>query len=142
MVAGNAAPPRAPGTLQRRARHLLPGRFGLRLEDIVVATETGRRAQPRPRPRSVVLIVRPWLDAGTFLLQWARRAVLLLGHDAAPRVSLGYGWLIRIVFGAGGVAGGRARRRHDHGRRGRAHCGAVRGGGGRDGLRRCAAGPA
>jgi len=48
------------------------------------------------------------LDAGTFLLQWATGG-LLFGWVTTRRreVSLGYGWLIRIVFGlmaAGAVA--------------------------------------
>jgi hypothetical protein len=40
------------------------------------------------------------LDAGTFLLQWAAGG-LLFGWVTTRRreVSLGYGWLIRIVFG-------------------------------------------
>ena len=81
-----------------------PGRFGMRLEDIVVATAAGprrlneRRARPRARR-----LRRPTvkLDAGTFLLQVGHgRARCSAGSRRRRReVSLGYGWLLRSVYG-------------------------------------------
>ena len=44
IVEGNAAAAGAGPRLQRRAGHLLAGRWGMRLEDIVVATDAGPEA--------------------------------------------------------------------------------------------------
>ena len=57
MVAGNAAPLAAGHAFSVEPGIYFPGRFGMRLEDIVVATDAGPRrlneAPPRPRRRRV-----------------------------------------------------------------------------------------
>ena len=67
-----------------------PGRFGMRLEDIVVATDAGpappQRGAARPRGRRLTVASAMKLDGATFLLQWATGGLaVLLGHDAPPR---------------------------------------------------------
>ena len=98
MVAGNALAARAGHAFSVEPGIYFPGRFGMRLEDIVVATGAGPlRLNEAPRDLADRCVK---LDAATFLLQWATGG-LLFGWVTTRRreVSLGYGWLIRIVFG-------------------------------------------
>ena len=101
MVAGQRRAARAGPRVQRRARHLFPRSVrdaarGHRRRDRRRTAAPQRRAA-RYRDRCVKL------DAATFLLQWATGG-LLFGWVTTRRreVSLGYGWLIRIVFGRSG----------------------------------------
>ena len=98
LVAGNTSPLEAGHAFSVEPGIYFPGRFGMRLEDIVVATA---RRPPAPERRAARYRDRcVKLDAATFLLQWAAGG-LLFGWVTTRRreVSLGYGWLIRIVFG-------------------------------------------
>jgi len=55
------------------------------------------------------------LDAGTFLVQWAAGGLLFGWVTTRHReVSLGYGWLIRIVFGLMALGGGLVLLNDDH----------------------------
>ena len=79
----------------------LPGRFGLRLEDIVVATDAGperlNHARARSRPTRGLAVQ---LDLATLLAQWATGGLLFCWVTTRRReVGIGYGWLLRISFG-------------------------------------------
>ena len=104
MVAGNDLPLAAGPRVQRRARHLLPGpvrhaarRHRRRDRRPVRAASTTRRAISRSSAdRSHAMK----LDVATFLLQWATGGLLFCWVTTRRReVSLGYGWLLRSVFG-------------------------------------------
>ena len=96
MVAGNDEPLVAGHAFSVEPGIYFAGRFGLRLEDIVVATDDGpapaQRGAARPRRGR-----RVKLDAATFLLQWAIGGLLFLWVTTRRReVGLGYGWLLRM----------------------------------------------
>ena len=83
-----------------------PGRWGARLEDIVVATDDGPDAlnqadhAPRRRRRLSRSTAVIDLDAATVLLQWATGGLLFLWVTTRRReVGLGYGWLLRGIYG-------------------------------------------
>ena len=104
MVAGNDAAARGRSRVQRRARHLprgpvrhAPRRH--RRRDRRRPAPAQRRAA-RPRGRRLTGAVRMKLDGATFLLQWATGGLAFLWVTTRRReVSLGYGWLLRGVYG-------------------------------------------
>ncbi len=102
IVAGNATP-LAPGhAFSVEPGIYLPGRFGLRLEDIVVATADGpeRLNQAAARPRRRRAEPRPCeLDVGDGPARSGRRAGCSSCWVTTRRreVGLGYGWLLRVV---------------------------------------------
>ena len=93
IVSGNGTPLEPGHAFSIEPGIYVPGRFGFRLEDIVVAADAGPGpAQPRrPRPRApvaspttCVAVIR--LDAATVLLQWAVGGLLFgVGHHPPPR---------------------------------------------------------
>ena len=98
MVAGNERALEPGHAFSVEPGIYFPGRFGMRLEDIVVATHDGPlRLNNAARDLAIVVVK---LDGATFLLQWATGG-LFFGWVTTRRreVSLGYGWLIRITFG-------------------------------------------
>ena len=104
---------RARPRVQRRAGHLPPGRFGLRLEDIVVATDAGperlNHAATRPRGRRAESCSSIWRRSS---LQWAAGGLLFCWVTTRRReVGIGYGWLLRISFGLMAVLAVDRRRR-------------------------------
>ena len=130
IVAGNGTPLVAGHAFSIEPGIYVPGRFGFRLEDIVVAADDGpdplnpadhdlvsstsdhRRLRRPPGP----VIDHPLLDrmirldAATVLLQWAIGGLFFLWVTTRRReVGLGYGWLLRGVYGL--MALGRRRRR-------------------------------
>ena len=82
----------------------LPGRFGLRLEDIVVATDAGPERlnhAPRDLASSARGLVIVQLDLATLLAQWAPGGLFFCWVTTRRReVGIGYGWLLRVCFGA------------------------------------------
>ena len=134
VVAGNATPLVPGHAFSVEPGIYLPGRFGLRLEDIVVATDarTGA-AQPRAtrsRDRGVAM----QLDLATLLAQWATGGLFFCWVTTRRReVGIGYGWLLRISFGVMAVlsvvsgAGDAGRGRRDPQRLHRAHGAGRRG---------------
>ena len=113
MVAGNVLPLAAGHAFSVEPGIYVEGRFGMRLEDIVVATDAGpappQRRAARPRAgRLIESLPNVKLDGATFLLQWAAGGLAFLWVTTRRReVSLGYGWLLRGIYGlmaAGAVA--------------------------------------
>ena len=88
MVAGNASPLEAGHAFSVEPGIYFPGRFGMRLEDIVVATDAGPRRLERraARPRDRRLIgPREARRRDVPAAVGDRRAAVLLGHDAPAR---------------------------------------------------------
>ena len=92
----------------------LPGKWGIRLEDIVVAADDGPdRLQPRPitRSSSSTPDARDRARRRHLLPPVGhRRAAVPLGHHPRREVGIGYGWLMRATLRARSPPSGVVRR--------------------------------
>ena len=109
IVEGNTAPLVAGHAFSIEPGIYIPGRWGARLEDIVVATADGPARSTRSTTASSSSTPergdrRPMaFDGATFLLQWATGGLLFLWVTTRRReVGLGYGWLMRGIYAPDG----------------------------------------